>query len=146
MTTELQKLLEKRASSARVSFERIDPKSNYTAILDFFLRTVVDAAIADGVKLETLVAILIGGIFHTMEEVSPSGMASMADSDTVLKIVQAQHARIAKVHDPVYIEELKKDAAARRASLENEKIKCRAFSIDPYHPDHGRGQVSYCIY
>jgi hypothetical protein len=57
--------------------------------LDVFLRTVVDAAIADGVKLETLVAILIGSIFHGMEKVSPSGMASMADSDKLLKIVQA---------------------------------------------------------
>jgi hypothetical protein len=34
-------------------------------------------------------------------------MASKADSDKVLKIVQAQHARIAKLHDLAYIEELK---------------------------------------
>jgi hypothetical protein len=72
---------------------------------------VVNAAIADGVKLETLVAILIGCVFHAMDEVSPSRMASKADSDKVLKIVQAQHARIAKLHDPAYIEELKKHAA-----------------------------------
>ena len=103
MTTELQKLLEKRASTAGVNFESIDPGSNYTAILDFFLRTVVDAAIADGAKLETLAAILIGCVFHAMDEESPSGMASKADSDMVLKIVQAQHARISKLHDPAYI-------------------------------------------
>jgi hypothetical protein len=72
---------------------------------------VVDAAIADEVKLETLVAILIGCVFHAMDEVSQSGMASKADSDKVLNIVQAQHARIAKLH-PAYIEELKSDAAA----------------------------------
>jgi hypothetical protein len=112
MTTELQKLLEKKTSSAGVSFESIAPDGNYTAILDFFLHTVVDAAIADGVKLETLAAILIGCVFHAMDEVSPSAMASKADSDKVLKIVQAQYARIAKLHDPAYIEELKNDAVA----------------------------------
>jgi hypothetical protein len=43
-------------------------------------------------------------------------MASKADLDKVLKIAQAQHAKTAAFHDPAYIEELKKDAAAFRAS------------------------------
>jgi hypothetical protein len=34
----------------------------------------------------------------------------------LLKIARAQHAKVAELHDPAYIEELKQDAAAFRAS------------------------------
>jgi hypothetical protein len=116
MTTQIQKLLERTAGTAAVSFESIGPDSYYTASLDVFLNTVVNAAIADGVKPENLVGILIGCAFHAMDEASPSRRASLADIDKVLNIAHAQHARIAKFHNPTYIEDLKKDAAAFRAS------------------------------
>jgi hypothetical protein len=116
MKTQLQKLLERTAGTAAVCFESIGPDRYYTASLDVFLHTVVNAGIADGVKPENLVGILMSCAFHTMDEASPSRRASKADIDKALKIAQAQHAEIAKFHDPAHIEELKKEASAFRTS------------------------------
>jgi hypothetical protein len=113
MTTRIQKLLEQTADPAALGFGSIGPASYYTATLNDFLRAVVTAAIADGVKLETLMGILMGCTFRAMDEVSPSRVASIADIDTLLKIVQAQHARITTLHDPAHIEELKNFHASR---------------------------------
>ena len=117
MTTELQKLLQKKADSNLFSGEGDEAHDGlfyYTGGLECFLALIARAAVADGVSARTVMKMLVSTAFEVLDD--PGRKPGEGKGVAALVVHEAQRLYSMSYPSPAEIEDLKRDAAAFRAS------------------------------
>jgi hypothetical protein len=117
VTTKLRKLLRKQAENVLFSGEGDEAHDGlfyYTGGLDCLFALIAKAAVADGVSARTVMKMLVSSAFEVLDD--PAKKPGEGKGIAALVVHEAQRMYSMSYPSQEEIEELKRDAAAFRAS------------------------------